>query len=290
MPRQRKQTVEYFPHYCDHKTTIFIVEQKYGNDGYAFWFKLLEILGKEDGHYLDLRDPMKWEFLQAKTRLDEITTCSLLDLLAKLDAIDQELWQKKIVWSENFVKGLTPVYANRRVEIPTRPTFLHVETTPEPPKLQPEIPKGSKGSKVKKIFLSDSDEIRLSELLFKNVSEIDPKAKTPNIQTWASHIDLMIRVDKRTTAEIETVINWCRQDSFWGGNIQSTAKLREKFTQLLAKMKTNNGNRAGPQPATQSRVIETIVCKGCGKPTLAINISDSGLCLDCEYGKVEATN
>ncbi|HSW62193.1 MAG TPA: Lin1244/Lin1753 domain-containing protein [Dissulfurispiraceae bacterium] len=129
MPRQQKQTVEYFSHYCDHKTTMFVLEQKYGNDGYAFWFKLLEMLGKEEGHYLDLRNGMKMEFLQAKTRLDGITTCSILDLLAKLEAIDPELWAKKVVWCENFVAGLRAVYANRRVETPTKPALLHVETT-----------------------------------------------------------------------------------------------------------------------------------------------------------------
>lgn len=127
MTRQRKQVVEYFPHYCDHKTTMFIIEQKYGNDGYAFWFKLLEILGKEEGHYLDLRNPLKQEYLQARTKLPENTVGEIIALLAKTGAIDKDLWKIKVIWSDNFVWGLKPVYANRRVEIPSKPTFLHVE-------------------------------------------------------------------------------------------------------------------------------------------------------------------
>lgn len=150
MPRPQKQTVEYFPHYCNHKTTIYILEQKYGNDGYAFWFKLLEILGKEEGHFLDLKNPMKEEFLQAKTRLNHETVYNILDILAKLEAIDNELWKIKVVWSDNFVRGLKPVYANRRVEIPSRPIFLHVEIPPPPNNLHEEIPKGSKVKEVKK--------------------------------------------------------------------------------------------------------------------------------------------
>ena len=47
MARPRKQTVDYFPHYCKCGRTIFILENRFGNDGYAFWFKLLEILGDD---------------------------------------------------------------------------------------------------------------------------------------------------------------------------------------------------------------------------------------------------
>ena len=92
MARPKKETVDYFPHICAHKTTIFVLEQKYGNDGYAFWFKVLELLASSEGHYYDCRKPHLWEFLQAKTRLSEDKCNELLDLLAKLDAIDQELW------------------------------------------------------------------------------------------------------------------------------------------------------------------------------------------------------
>jgi len=101
---------------------MFILEQRYGNDGYAFWFKLLETLGDSDGHQLNLNDIIAWEFLQSKTRLPADTCTEILNLLAKLDAIDSELWQEKIVWSDNFLKQIAEVYRNRRVEAPTKPT------------------------------------------------------------------------------------------------------------------------------------------------------------------------
>ena len=123
MARPKKQTVDYFPHMCNHKKTIYILEQKYGNNGYAFWFKLLEMLGSAEGHYLDLSDDTAWEFLQAKTQLDDSLCTEILTLLAKLDAIDAELWSAKVVWSQNFVDGISDVYRNRRVEIPPKPSF-----------------------------------------------------------------------------------------------------------------------------------------------------------------------
>ncbi len=123
MARPKKKTVDYFPHSCTHGKTMFIIEQKYGNDGYAFWFKLLELLGDTEGHYIDLNDEMVQEFLQAKTSLSKEVCNEILDLLAKLKAIDAELWEQKIVWSQNFVDGISDVYKNRRVETPSRPSF-----------------------------------------------------------------------------------------------------------------------------------------------------------------------
>lgn len=121
MGRPKKQTVDYFPHDCRHGKTMFILEQKHGNDGYAFWFKLLEMLGDTEGHFIDCNNPATWEFLQSKTRLPDDICVELLNLLSKLDAIDAELWQNRIIWSENFIKGISEAYRNRRVDIPIRP-------------------------------------------------------------------------------------------------------------------------------------------------------------------------
>lgn len=91
-----------------------------------------------------------------------------------------------------------------------------------------------------KPFVDTSDEVRLSEKLLAFILEKNPNHKKPDIQSWARHVDLMLRVDKRQVEQIETVIDWCQSDSFWQNNILSTKKLREKFDQLFLKM--NNGN------------------------------------------------
>ncbi|MFH1491242.1 MAG: hypothetical protein ABII06_20230, partial [Pseudomonadota bacterium] len=78
-------------------------------------------------------------------------------------------------------------------------------------------------------FLSNSDEVRLSELLFEKILSRNPNQKKPNLQTWAKDVDRMIRIDKRTPEELQDVIEWCQADTFWQNNILSTAKLRSKF-------------------------------------------------------------
>jgi len=86
-------------------------------------------------------------------------------------------------------------------------------------------------------YTSNSEEIRLASLLFDLMVQRKPDHKKPDLQSWAKHIDLMIRIDNRTTKKIEAVIRWSQQDSFWQNNILSTLKLRKHFDEL--EMKSN---------------------------------------------------
>ena len=121
MARPKKQTVDYFPHYVNSGKTLFILEKRYENNGYAFWFKVLELLGSTNGHIIDSRNPDEWEFLLAKTLVSDSLAREMLDLLAKLNAIDLELWNVGIIWGTNFVENVADVYKNRKVGMPKKP-------------------------------------------------------------------------------------------------------------------------------------------------------------------------
>jgi len=95
--------------------------------------------------------------------------------------------------------------------------------------------------KKKEIYSPNSIEIRTSELLLSLIRQRNPNFKQPNIQSWAVHVDRMIRLDKRSPEEIEKVIRWCQQDSFWQNNILSTEKLRRQYDQLCMKAFSDNG-------------------------------------------------
>jgi len=124
MARPTEQTVSYFKHdtHTDGKT-LFVIQKEWGDSGYTFWFKLLELLGRTDGHFIDCRESETWEFLIAQTQLEEVSVTEILDKLAKMKAIDSELWQNRIIWSQNFVDRLEKIYAKRTVEIPQKPSF-----------------------------------------------------------------------------------------------------------------------------------------------------------------------
>jgi hypothetical protein len=116
--RKDKNTVDYFPHYVNHGKTLFIIESKFGNDGYAAWFKILETLGSSEHHYIDCRKDEDWEFLNAKIKLMHTSLQEVLDLCAKLGAINKTLWENKVIWSENFVKNISDAYRRRATKCP----------------------------------------------------------------------------------------------------------------------------------------------------------------------------
>ena len=97
--------------------------------------------------------------------------------------------------------------------------------------------------KKNKTFTSDSVEFRLSKLLFNEIKNNNPEHKEPNLQTWATHIDRMIRVDNRDPQKIANMIAWVQANSFWRSNVLSTYKLRDQYDQLAIKMKESSSNQ-----------------------------------------------
>lgn len=124
MARPKKQTVDYFPHFIKGGRTIFILESKFGNDGYAFWFKVLEILGGSEGHFYDCSNASNWEFLLAKTRVTDETAKDIIGVLIDLGKIDAELWNEhRVIWITNFLRNLSEVYRTRHTDLPSKPVL-----------------------------------------------------------------------------------------------------------------------------------------------------------------------
>ena len=60
-----------------------------------------------------------------------------------------------------------------------------------------------------KVFADDAQELLLAQKLKTLILSNNPKARVPdNLQKWAYEIDKMIRLDKRTPKEIESVIEF----------------------------------------------------------------------------------
>ncbi|RNI26597.1 DUF4373 domain-containing protein [Rufibacter latericius] len=124
MARKQTNTADFFPHRVTHGKTMFKLEAKYGNDGYAFLFKLCEMLGAAENHYLDLSDAGDWDFFVVKMRMDESKCNSILQDLITWGKLDKELYQeRKVIWYERFMQGLSTLYLNRKREMPARPHF-----------------------------------------------------------------------------------------------------------------------------------------------------------------------
>lgn len=113
MARPQKNTVDYFPHYIGNGKKMSFIESKYGNDGYATWFKILETLAETEYHFLNLSKQMEVMFLSTKCKVDEEKLLNIINDLVILEVFSPKAWEYKILWSENFMKSISDAYRKR---------------------------------------------------------------------------------------------------------------------------------------------------------------------------------
>ena len=94
MARAKKIGVDYYSHDvgAQKKQTVKALRSRFGNDGYAFWFILLELLGEREGLYMDCSDEATWIYLCTEVMIDEDKVTDMLNFLGRLGAIDKDLW------------------------------------------------------------------------------------------------------------------------------------------------------------------------------------------------------
>lgn len=113
MARPESNTVSYFPHKIGDGKKIFSIETKYGNDGYATWFKILEKLATTENHYLNLNDEVEVMYLSAKCKVSEELLFAIINDLTRLGCFDKTLWEKRYIWSQVFIDSIQDAYSRR---------------------------------------------------------------------------------------------------------------------------------------------------------------------------------
>lgn len=80
----------------------------------------------------------------------------------------------------------------------------------------------------------DEEDELIAKLILDGVRTIDPRAKA-NLDIWANEVRLIREQDGRAPHEIRELFQWANADTFWRANVLSPAKLRQKWTALVAK-------------------------------------------------------
>lgn len=167
MGRLPKKGVDYFSHDTNASTspTIFTLESQFGNDGYAFWFKLLEFLSTKETLCINTTEKPEWLYFVAKARVTTDKAVEILDVLADTEAIDKELWYNhRVIWSENLADRLADVYRKRGIEKPQKPVFCcekQLVTTPSEEEKSPKTINSTRKSKES----SDTEKIKYADFV-----------------------------------------------------------------------------------------------------------------------------
>jgi hypothetical protein len=135
----------------------------------------------------------------------------------------------------------------------TNPQEIHNESTPIYNK------NGKKVKKVKKLYVENSFEFRLSQLLWEYTLRNNPDAKEPDFQKWAKGFDSILRIDKREFKDVEAKISWAQNNDFYHSVILTPISLRKHYDILTLKMKQNrnfNNNLPTPTPVPKEQTFE----------------------------------
>jgi hypothetical protein len=124
--RPEKFTVSYFPHYVRDSKSMYIIESKYGIEGYYFWFKILELLCSSKNLFYNCNENGSCEYLQARTKTDAEKAGLILDTLANIDCIDKDLWQDRVIWCQNLVDNVSDVFKRRKNDLPQKPIIVDI--------------------------------------------------------------------------------------------------------------------------------------------------------------------
>ena len=167
MARPQKNIVEYFSHYVTPGKELQLLTDKFGNDGYAFYFRLRELLGRTPNHCYSVEDEIDWLFFVKQMGLDEDRTSDIINYSVKIRDLDKESWEDKRLWSQNFVDELVPVYEKRTSDLPDKNSFRNENTSfrvgnPSYVNENPSFRSDNSQSKVKerKVNKSKGEEIR----------------------------------------------------------------------------------------------------------------------------------
>jgi hypothetical protein len=121
MSKARRQEVDYFPHHCEHGRVLFILEGNFGNDGYAVFYKIQELLAKTNGHCYNCSPPENWEYLLSKMNVPESRVMEIINKLVSMKIFDPDLWLQKHIWMQSFVDSVVDAYARRKCNVPSKP-------------------------------------------------------------------------------------------------------------------------------------------------------------------------
>lgn len=244
--RKDKNTIDYFPHYCNSGKTLFVIENKYGNNGYAVLFKTFELLGNTENHFIDCRNIETWEYLQAKMKLMQAELQSIYDTLSNLGTIHKELWENKIIWSGNFLNNIKDVYKRRNsdcLQFNELCKHLSINCKHKYDSIGNCVIKNTQ-SKVKEIKEEDIKEEQDGSLCFnlKETRKIFLESKTTIIEPAQ-------RLFKLSEEEVITFINeffdWVQ---FTGEQVRSLHESKDHFRNWMNNKAQRNGKYQKPSP------------------------------------------
>jgi predicted transcriptional regulator len=138
--------------------------------------------------------------------------------------VEYLIFEKKMSLEE--IQKILPLLKNEeaQTELAQKNNLLNIDIVPsteedkEPPTSSPVSPQ------------PEAADVLL--LLIEAIKKTKPDLKEPNQKKWLATIERMLRIDKRSVADIRKVLEWLPSSDFWSKNILSAESFRNHFDKL----------------------------------------------------------
>jgi hypothetical protein len=121
MSRPESKNVFYFPHYTKSTIELDLIEHKYNSEGYKAYYRLQEMVADADYHCLSLATEDEKDMFELGMNCKQEVVDDVIRILLDRDRIDRELWENEsVIWMQDFVNTLKPLYQNRRKPLPDK--------------------------------------------------------------------------------------------------------------------------------------------------------------------------
>lgn len=119
MARPIKEGMDYFPHDTDavNDEKIEALRALYGNDGYAFYFILLERIYRANDAEIDVSDAEIIQILSKKVAVTPEKFMQILETALKWGCFDREEYEKRGVLTSNGIKKRAAVVLEKRASM-----------------------------------------------------------------------------------------------------------------------------------------------------------------------------
>jgi len=217
MARPQKEGLDYFPHDTDavNDEKLEALRALHGNDGYAFYFILLERIYRSPNMEIDISDA---ETIQVLARKVSVTTEKFEEIMKtalKWRCFDVEKYRNHHILTSNGIKKRALPVIEKREKM--RLTYQKEQvSTPIPATETQNKPDKVKESKVKNIIKDDK---KLSSPIGENVKvvfgELDKIRgyRPPKRKAEAASIIRMLKT--YTSEQIISSYKFMKQDKFW---------------------------------------------------------------------------
>lgn len=217
MARPKKEGMDYFPHDTDavNDKKIEALRALYGNDGYAYYFIMLEQIYKEKNFQLDVSDAETreemFQVLSKKVSVSMEVFMKILNTSLKWGCFDKRLYDEKGVITSEGIKKRANVVVEKRVKMrekyqSDKEIIFDAETTQETMEetTQSKVKKSKeKKNKYKEYVLLTNEEYQ---------KLIESFGETKTVEMIERLNNYIGSKGKRYKSHYHTILNWVNKD------------------------------------------------------------------------------